>query len=225
VNQKFALYIDESGSPKPNPKDAATYFAVGGVLIKHQDENIIRQQVDDFKQRWNIEAGVPLHGNEIRSRKKNFAWLGQKSTDEQNRFLQDLTNTIIKCPIIVHGCVVSRQGYLDRYLELYGENTWEMMKSAFSILLDRVSKYVAIQEGQVIVYFEKAGKKEDKLITDYFNDFRNSGAPFNAETSTKYAPIKYDQIQEVLTGIEGKSKTNPILQIADLCLYPVAKSK
>lgn len=225
MNQKFALYIDESGSPKPNPNDAATYFAVGGVLIKHQDESIIRQQVDEFKKRWHIESGVPLHGNEIRSRKKTFAWLGRMSEADRDRFLQDLTDTIIQCPIIVHGCVVSRKGYLDRYLKVYGSSTWEMMKSAFSILLDRVSKYVAIQEGKVLVYFEKAGKKEDKLITDYFNDFRNSGFPFSAETSNKYAPLTPNQIQKVLTGIEGKSKTNPILQIADLCLYPVAKSK
>ena len=74
MNQKFVFYIDESGIPKPNPKDAATYFAVGGVLIKHQDQSIISENVDEFKKRWNIEASVPLHGNEIRSRKKNFSF-------------------------------------------------------------------------------------------------------------------------------------------------------
>ena len=132
---------------------------------------------------------------------------------------------IVQCPILVHGCVVSRRGYLDRYLDRYGSNTWEMMKSAFSILLERVSKYVALHDGKVMVYFEKAGKKEDKLITSYFNDLRVSGAPFSAETSTKYEPLTSKQLQQVLSGIEGKSKNNPILQIADLCLYPVAKSK
>jgi hypothetical protein len=225
MSQLFAFYMDESGSPKPNPRDPASYFAVGGVLIQHEDENSIRLQIANFKQRWGIDESVPLHGNEIRSRKKNFAWLGRRSEDEQNQFLQDLTATIVQCPIIVHGCVVSRKGYLDRYLDRYGSNTWEMMKSAFSILLERVGKYVVLQNGEVIVYFEKAGKKEDKLITSYFNDLRNSGTPFSAETSAKYAPLASNQIQQVLTGIEGKSKNNPILQIADLCLYPVAKSK
>jgi len=217
--------MDESGSPKPNPRDSASYFAVGGVLIQRKDESSISLQIADFKQRWGIDESVPLHGNEIRSRKKNFAWLGRRSEDEQNQFLQDLTATIVQCPIIVHGCVVSRKGYLDRYLDRYGSNTWEMMKSAFSILLERVSKYVALQGGKVMVYFEKAGRKEDRLITSYFNDLRDSGAPFSTETSTKYAPLTSNQIQRVLTGIEGKSKNNPILQIADLCLYPVAKSK
>jgi hypothetical protein len=38
---------------------------------------------------------------------------------EQEHFLGDLTNTIISCPIVVRACVVSRQGYLKRYLETY----------------------------------------------------------------------------------------------------------
>ncbi|WP_219729851.1 DUF3800 domain-containing protein [Sodalinema gerasimenkoae] len=33
MSQPFAFYMDESGSPKPNPRDPARYFAVGGVLI------------------------------------------------------------------------------------------------------------------------------------------------------------------------------------------------
>lgn len=28
----FALYLDESGSPKPDPKDLARFFAMGGVM-------------------------------------------------------------------------------------------------------------------------------------------------------------------------------------------------
>lgn len=225
MSQKFALYIDESGSPKPNPKDKAPYFAVGGVLIKHEDESTIRQKVAEFKQRWRIDESTPLHGNEIRSRKRSFAWLGLKSEEELNQFFQDLTDMITQCPIIAHGCVISRSGYLNRYSEQYGTNTWEMMKSAFSILLERVSKFVSLQEGKVIVYFEKAGKKEDKLIRNCFNDLRCQGAPFNPQTSGKYTPLEPEHLQQVLIGIEGKSKSNPILQVADLCLYPIAISK
>lgn len=225
MSQLFAFYMDESGSPKPDPKDPASYFAVGGVLIKHDDEKTICQRIADFKNRWGIDEKTPLHGNEIRSKKKNFAWLGRRSEDEQKRFLIELSNLITQCPIIVHGCVISRKGYLDRYLERYGSNTWEMMKSAFSILMERVGKYVLLQDGKVMIYFEKAGKKEDKLITSYFKNLRDSGAPFNAETSSKYAPLTSNEMKRVLTGIEGKSKSHPVMQIADLCLYPLAKSK
>jgi len=51
------------------------------------------------------------------------------------------------------------------------------------------------------------------------------GAPFNPQTSSKYKPFRPEQLQQVLAGIEGKSKSNPILQIADLCLYPIARAK
>jgi hypothetical protein len=225
VTTKFALYIDESGSPKPSRKDKTRYFAIGGVLVKKEDEADICQKVRGFKEHWRISENIPLHGNEIRSRKGNFAWVGLLSEDEQNRFFQDLTDLIICCPVVIHGCIISRDGYLDRYLNRYSSNTWEMMKSAFWILLERVSKFVNCHKGEVIVYFEKVGKKEDRLIHSYFNQIRNHGLPFDPQTSEKYAPLSQQQLQYILTGIEGKSKNNPIVQVADLCLYPIAKAK
>lgn len=223
--QSFTFYLDESGSPKPNPKDQAPYFAVGGVLIRREDENVITQQIQAFKKRWDINPEIALHGNEIRSRKKNFAWLGRISEKERLDFMHDLTDMITKLPITVHACVVSRQGYLNRYLERYGQDTWEMMKSSFSILMERIGKYVVSQDGEVMIFFEKAGKKEDHLITSYFNDLRSQGLPFNPKNSGKYQPLCAETLQGTLVGIDGKSKGNPIMQISDLCLYPVARAK
>ena len=40
---EFALFIDESGSPKPNPKDNTPYFALGGVLVKRVEEEFIEK--------------------------------------------------------------------------------------------------------------------------------------------------------------------------------------
>lgn len=74
--------------------------------------------------------------------------------------------------MIVHACIVSRDGYLKRYLNKYGENTWEMMKSAFSIAVERAAKYAALKNGTLMVYFESAGKKEDTLLKQYFNELR-----------------------------------------------------
>ena len=74
--KEFALYLDESGSPKPSPDDSSPFFAMGGVLIERSNEAIINSLLVDFKNRWNISQETPLHGNEIRSRKKRFALLG-----------------------------------------------------------------------------------------------------------------------------------------------------
>ena len=224
-DREFTLFIDESGSPKPNPKDTAPYFALGGVLLEREQEATIEQAVANFKQRWNISLDTPLHGNEIRSKKKKFAWLGKLSEQERNDFLEDLSNTITSLPIIVHACVISRPGYHDRYLEQYGENTWEMMKSAFSILIERSVKYVSDRGESIMIYYEEAGKREDRLLQQYFNEIRESGHPFDSENASKYSPLSAEQISECLRGIEGKKKSNSILQIADLCLYPVARGK
>jgi hypothetical protein len=210
---------------KPNPKDTTPYFALGGVLVKRVEEAVIEQAVAKFKQRWNISLDTALHGNEIRSQKKRFAWLGKLPEQERNDFMEDLTTTIISLTIIVHACVVSRQGYHDRYLEQYGDNTWEMMKSAFSILVERSVKFVSDRDESIMIYYEEAGKREDNLLKQYFNEIWESGHPFDSNNASKYSPLSREQISKCLRGIEGKKKSNPILQIADLCLYPAAKSK
>jgi len=222
---EYALFIDESGSPKPNPKDQTPYFAVGGILVERSDELTIETLVSEFKERWGINPDIPLHGNEIRSRKKKFSWLGNCSDKMREDFISDLTATITNCPVLVHACVVSRCGYLNRYLDTYGEKTWEMMKSAFAILIERAAKYADTQGGTVMVYFEKAGKKEDRLIKGYFQELRSLGLPFNATSSSKYSPMNSSQLSRLLRGIEGKGKNNPMIQLADLCLYPVARNK
>jgi len=224
MSQEFALYIDESGSPKPNRKDKTPHFAMGGVLVRREDEGTIHQAVAEFKERWNIDEHIPLHASEIRRKHKNFAWLG-KSKDVEAQFHKDLTAMITQLPIIVHGCVISREGYLERYEERYGSKTWDMMKSAFSILLERVCKYVNFQGGKVKVYFENIGENENKLISAYFEDLRSRGAPFNPQTSSKYEPLTSQTLQQILAGIDNPSKSHPILQIADLCLFPIATSK
>ncbi|MES1022510.1 DUF3800 domain-containing protein [Gloeocapsa sp. BRSZ] len=222
---EFALYLDDSGSPKPNPKDQCSFFGMGGVLINRGHEQIIEALVLEFKQRWNIAVDIPLHGSEIRSKKNNYDWLGNLSEVEYQQFMEDLTNTIVRCPIIVHACVISRHGYLKRYLEKYGEDTWEMMKSAFTILVERAAKYVAAKNGTLMVYFEAAGKREDRLIKSYFNELRSQGHPFDTVRANKYFPLSANDFSSLLRGIDSKKKSNAVMQIADLCLYPVVTSK
>lgn len=225
MKEEFALFIDDSGSAKPNPQDPYPLFAMGGVLLKRADETQVQKSIEDFKKRWNIPLEVPLHGNEIRSKKKRFAWLGKLSEEERETFMDDLTGLIINSPITVVACVISRQGYFNRYLDKYGEKTWEMMKSAFTILIERTAKHVASQDGTLMVYYEKMGEKKDKLIEGYYKDLKTKGLPFDPSSSAGYSPLSSAQFNSLLRGIEGKSKNRAEIQLADLCLYPVANSK
>src|SRR5271157_4969341 len=117
--QEFGLFIDDSGSQKPNIKDPSPHFAMGGILVKRQDSDMVAKSIEQFKKQWGIPLTVPLHGSEIRSMKKNFAWLEQLEKSDRSRFHDELTEMIVSCPI---ACVISRSGYHQRYLELYGKN-------------------------------------------------------------------------------------------------------
>ena len=90
---------------------------------------------------------------------------------------------ITSCPVTVHACVVSRFGYYQRYYEHYGDNTWEMMKTAFCILVERAVKFVGKQNGKLMIYYEKIGRKEDRSIESYFHELRTNGHPFSNETA------------------------------------------
>jgi hypothetical protein len=220
----FAIYIDDSGSPKPNREDSAPFFAMGGVLIDRSDLQKIEDEVSSFKDRWQISLDVPLHGSPIRSKKKAFSWLGKLTENELEQFHCDLGETITRCPIVVTACVISRVGYCNRYLDRYGPKTWEMMKTAFTILLERTAKFVARHDGRLMVYYEKMGRREDRILEGYFRDFRDHGSPFDPTNSAKYLPLSCDDLKKRLEGIEGKTKKGAAMQISDLCLYPIVNS-
>jgi len=161
----------------------------------------------------------------MRSKKKNFRFLERYSPEQLSSFYTDLHKLITSFPFIIHACVISREGYLKRFQHIYGQNTWEMMKSGFSILVERSAKYVQKQQGKLMVYYEKIGKVEDKKIEAYFKDIRSNGLPFNQVTSQIYNPLTPDKLSTILCGIEGKNKSNIIMQVADYCLHPVADIK
>jgi hypothetical protein len=69
------------------------------------------------------------------------------------------------------------------------------------------------------------GKKEDRLIEQYFQEIRLNGHPFNPQNADKYSPLSSSDLSRLLRGIEGKTKNRPEMQLADLCLYPLARSK
>ncbi len=224
---RFDLYIDESGSQQPSLQDQTPFFAMGGVLIERKDEDIINSSVTNFKTSWYPklkipDLSVPLHYTDIRSKKKAFRELENFSTKELERFYIDLNNMAVTCPVVIHACVISRTGYYKRFQPTYGEKTWEMMKSGFCIVVERAAKYVQSKGGCMKVYFEEIGKRENECIKQYFKELRTKGHFFSPATAQTYNPFNAEDFSRVLTGIEGKQKTNLIMQLADFCLHPVA---
>lgn len=128
-------------------------------------------------------------------------------------------------PIIVVGTIVDRQGYVARYKERYNEKLWLMCKTAFSIMVERTAKYVDEQGGILEVYFEESGKKEDRAIVSYLRELKEQGLPFDAGGAAAYAPFTGEDFSRVIKGrAQRRTKKTPMLQVADLVLYPLAKA-
>lgn len=218
--------MDDSGTRHPDrkmgrvPEHGNDWFALGGVLYLEADEPILKQLHKDFCDKWQIQW--PLHSSEIRARSDKFSFIGRLGEQERAEFYEDLYCLMRDCPTIGHACVVDRPGYNNRYREKYGRQRWLLCKSAFSILVERAAKFVATQDGKLRVFVEKSDKRTDRIVRGYYDELRDTGAPFAATTSAKYEPSDSETLNDVLYEFRLKEKSSPAIQLADLYLWPIA---
>ena len=224
----FVLALDDSGTRHPNknlgnlPAHGNDWFSIGGVLFAEEDEGLIRDTCSAFCSSWGIDA--PLHSSEIRAKSNSFAFLGDLNPADFGRFQSELTDFLTSIPVLGHACIVDRPGYNARYREKYGRERWLLCKSAFSIVVERSAKYIAAKEGRLRVFVERSDKKTDSTIRSYYDDMRGSGMPFSKDNSEKYAPAKSSLLTDTLFEFRIKHKASPLMQIADLFLWPLSMS-
>jgi hypothetical protein len=222
----YAIYIDDIGSGKPGLRGDFPMFGLGGFLVKRQNEVTVVEALRNFKNSWNIKQNIPLHGSEIRSRKERYRWL-RDDDRECKRFKAELLDMILALPIVVHGCIVDRVGYFNRYHGKYSRKPWDMRKSAALIVLERSVKFVKLQGGESLTaVFELCGKAEDDIFRECHRQLRELGNPFDSSNSAKYSPADVEDLSRILCPTAyAYGKENELLQIADACLFPLATSR
>jgi hypothetical protein len=230
VAKHLHLYLDDSGSrdldrpiTKASQRQGTPWFALGGVLVREEDEAIVRAAYADFCNRWGI--AYPLHSWEIRNRQGNFGWLRAAPSVERDRFLSGLSAFMTAQPLRVTACVVNRAGYDARYRQLHGQRRWKMSKTAFTIVVERAAKIAQKEERQLKVWFEEHSKAEDQAVIGYFNDMKAHGMPFDPKTSHSYSPLDSSTLTSVLSSCQRKKKSSPLVQLADLVLFAVCKGR
>lgn len=221
------LYIDNSGTrdpdrePSTNRRDGMDCFALGGILINQEDVDALYAAHRAFCDRWRID--YPLHSWAIRGGRENFGWL--KKPEAAFDFLLSLETFVVGLPILGIAAVIDRPGYVARYKEKHKDDLWFMCKTAYSILVERAAKYAASKGRKLRVFHEECGQREDRDLLAYHKALKKDGMPFDAGTSGGYQSLSALQFRDIVMGdLKRRSKEVPMIQIADLVLYPMAKA-
>lgn len=225
---EFLLYMDESGSRDPDrhPRQQAyspDWFGIGGILVKASDKSSIEAAMDAFRMRWPQMGAHPLRSYDIRNKTERFRWLSQLDETSLTAFYEDLTAMIAGLPIVVTGCVVHRPGYNQRYLQQYGPRRWKLCKTAFHIAVERAAKYAMFHGARMRVYVERSDKVTEKQLKGYYDEMRQTGQPFNVQTSAKYQPMPANQLRQTVYDFGVKTKESQLMQLADLVLWPICR--
>ena len=93
---------------------------------------------------------------------------------------------------------------------------------SFSIVVERAAKFALANGRKLRVMPERGCPADERRIRQYFGELRQSGAPFNSQTSSLYSPLGPEKFRDTLYELRFKRKSSPMAQIADLYLWPIA---
>jgi hypothetical protein len=218
------FYMDDSGTRHPDRKPSPNHhgndwFALGGVLIRDEDEDKARELHSNFCKQWNIT--YPLHSTDIRARRGQFRWLETPDGKLRNEFLASLDSLMISVPVVGIACVIDRPGYNARYREKFARERWSLCKTAFCVAVERAVKFAAADDRKLRVLPERCNNKDDSKLAEYYRMLRADGQPFANDSSAKYAPLGVEDFQTRLYDFKLKKKSSPMAQLADLYLWPM----
>ena len=225
---KYQLYIDDSGVrmpdhvPDPVRNDRMDWFALGGIIVDEEDLARSIGLHRAFVDAWGID--YPLHSTKIRGRRREFSWLG-RDEGRAARFHQELDQLLVSLPVAGTACVIDRPGYNQRYRDKYGDDRWLMCKTAYAIVVERALKFARARGASLEIFYEEAGKDEDRNLLRYHKSLKAEGMPFDKQTSADYSELGADIFKTHLLGDPTRlTKKSALIQVADLYLYPIVKA-
>jgi|SRR5882724_8855093 len=186
------LYIDETGPRHPDraavpTKHGNDWFAIGGVLIRAEDEDGAKLSLTNFKRRW-PQITSPLHLTDME--KKKFAWIGRLKAEDRDRFWSSYRTFLASLPVAGTACVIDRPGYVARgYGKRVGDTKWLLCRSAFDIVVERAAKLAKQHGRRLNIFYEMADPSTNEMIESYFYNIKENGLGFDAMASAKYLPL------------------------------------
>ncbi|HFE44967.1 MAG TPA: DUF3800 domain-containing protein [Nannocystis exedens] len=218
--------MDDSGTRHPDKGGTKTpqgydWFGLGGIYVREEDEAQCREAHRSLCDRWKVSE--PLHSVKIRNQKGHFAWLGKVNRSCRAKFLTHLNQTLTDLPVLGIACVIDRPGYNNRYQAPYGDDRWKLCRTAFAIVVERAAKFAASEGRKLNISIERSDKRTDRDIKNYFQTMKQDGMPFASQPSSKYSPLDASALGSTLYDLSMKNKSSPMVQYADLYLYPLCR--
>ena len=196
-------------------------FGLGGILINEEDVSDLLAAHKAFCESWKID--YPLHSHAIRGGRGNFSWL--KNPEKAVEFYSDLEQFLINLPVIGIAAVIDRPGYVARYNERYEGKPWLMDKTAYVILIERAAKYAKSRNRKLRVFYEESGRDADRALVAFTRELKKTGMPFADNALGRYGGLSAQDFKDLVRGEpRRRKKSTPMLQVADLYLYPMAKA-
>jgi len=180
-----------------------------------------RNPFSAFRLRWPQMKDHPFRSYDIRNRTARFRWLATLPPEQYRVFMAQLTELIGSLPIHALACVINRPGYNKRYIDKYGPRRWKLCRTAFNIAVERAAKLAIHKNVRLRVYAERSDKVTEAQFKGYFDEMRRVGLPFDARNSERYRPLSAGQLRSTLFEFRIKTKDSPLMQLADLVLWPV----
>lgn len=209
---EYTLYIDENGNSDMKYSDNNRFLSLTGVIIeKEYDKNILKGVFDNFKKSYNIQ-NIVLHRSDIIQCTKGFEFLiDGKVRDSFNGSLIQIIKDVSFKVITV---VIDKQMHLLDYGEMHMHPyhyCLQAIMERFCIRLNKIN-----QKGSIIV--EAQGKREDKALSEAYNQIYNSGTYYVSSSTFKTcitnSQLKFATKKDVLDNkIYG-------LELCDIIAHP-----
>lgn len=212
---KYYLFIDECGDQNlSNFSPDFPIFTLCGIIVSEVDYKKITSEVNAIKTLFWGEKKVIIHSRDIRKCQNGFEILFD--LEKKRLFYEELNKVMGNNEYTIVACSILKDKYIRRYGKLsdvYSISLSFIMERAV-FLLDREQKKLG-ENIDLHIFAERRGKKEDRVLLDYYNELLDRGTYFVNEKRFK-SYFKSFQFKDKRENIVG-------LQIADLVAYPITR--
>ncbi len=209
---RYYLYIDECGDHQlENFNPNFPIFTLCGFLVSGDKLEWLEDSVNSFKREFFNDEGVIIHSRDIRKQEKVYSIL--QYPEVRKRFYEGINNILGKSDTyVIVSCSILKEPFVEKFNrgeDVYGLSLKYLIERAIFCVDDNV------EDGQLDIFIERRGVKQDRALLSYYNRLRATG--------TKWITAER-LVSRIGRFVFSYKRDNIIgLQLADLVAYPITR--